>query len=135
MKRVYQKTSKSCFAACVASIIECEFEDVPNWFHAPKWDHWAQRKWLLERGWGMAEHKMLPDSMWPPSDGIICIVSGKSPRGDWDHACVAKTQYDTAEPIKIIHDPWFNGSNPAAVFDGGITVITYLIPMKQFKIK
>lgn len=83
----------------------------------------------------MAEHKLLPDSMWPPSDGIICIVSGKSPRGDWDHACVAKTQYDTAEPIKIIHDPWPNDSDTAAVFNGGATIITYLIPMKQFKIK
>jgi len=133
MFRVIQKTSKSCFAACVASIIECEFDDVPKWFHAPEWDHYAQRKWLSERGWGMVEHKLLPNSMWPPSDGVLCIVSGKSPRGDCEHACVAITQYDTAEPFRIVHDPISIEAYLPNSIDGDITVVNYLIPMDRFK--
>lgn len=135
MIRIYQKTKKSCFAACVASIIECKFEIVPHWFHAPKWDHWGQRKWLAERSWGMIEHKLLSDSMWQPTEGIFCILSGKSPRGSHDHAVVAITQYDTAEPFRVVHDPWVEEMDLKKPFDGDAKIVTYLIPMKQFKIK
>lgn len=83
----------------------------------------------------MAEHKLLPDSMWPPSEGIICIVSGKSPRGEHEHAVVAVTQYDTAEPFKIIHDPVSITAYLPNSIDGDITVVNYLIPLNKFKIK
>lgn len=131
MIRIYQKTPTSCFAACIASVIECEFEDVPNYFHAPTWDHWKQRHWLEKRGYGMAEHKMLPDSMWPPTKGMICILAGKSPRGEYDHAVVAETDYDTAEPFRIIHDPWMADSNLPYAIEGNVKIVTWIIPLKR----
>lgn len=132
MIRVYQPTPTSCFAACIASIIECEIEDVPAAFAAETWDHAAQRYWLKDRGWGMAEHKLLHLSMWPPTDGMICIVSGKSPRGDHKHAVVAESQYDTAGPFKIVHDPWRTDSYLENAFDGDADTVTWLIPMEKF---
>lgn len=83
----------------------------------------------------MIEHKLLSDSMWPPTEGILCILSGKSPRGSHDHAVVAITQYDTAEPFRVVHDPWQEEMDLTKPFDGDAKIVTYLIPMKQFKIK
>lgn len=134
MRRVYQKTPTSCMAACIASIIECEFEDVPNCFHAETWDHFEQRFWLSTRGWGMAEHKMLEQSMWPPTGGMLCIVSGKSPRGDHKHAVVARTEYDTTDPFEVVHDPFRIDSNLSRSIDGEIEIVTWLIPLERFKL-
>lgn len=117
-------------AACVASIIECEFEDVPQCFHGDTWDHVAQREWLKGRGWGMAEHKILEQSMWPPTEGMLCIVSGKSPRGDHKHAVVAKTHYDT-HPFSVVHDPYGSTINLPYAIDGEIEIVTWLIPLDK----
>lgn len=134
-QRVYQKTPKSCFAACVASIIGVEFEDMPLSFHAETWDHAQQRYWLSERGWGLAEHKMATEGMWPPTDGMLCIVSGKSPRGEQKHAVVAKTQYDTVEPFVVVHDPWRGDAFTPNSIDGDVEIVTWLIPMGSFRAK
>lgn len=133
MIRVYQKTPTSCMAACVASIIECEFEDVPESFYAESWDHFDQRFWLSTRVWGMAEHKILEQSMWPPTEGMLCIVSGKSPRGDHKHAVVARTQYDTSEPFEVVHDPYGSTINLPYAIDGEIEIVTWLIPLEKFQ--
>lgn len=132
MTRIYQQSPDSCMAACVASLIGCEFEDVPTCFHGKTWDHFKQREWLADRhGLGMAEHKLTPDSMWPPTPGMLCIVSGKSPRGDYRHAVVCTTNYDTAGPFKVVHDPFRADVNLWHSLDGEPEIVTWLIPLTQ----
>lgn len=78
----------NCFEACVASIVECELEEVPELVG----DNWADilRSWLKSRGWTALFYRR------PRSKGYA-IVSQKSPIG-YVHAVVYLDG-------KIIHDP------------------------------
>lgn len=109
----------NCFSACVASILECSLEDLPDEIaiiaqlkqeYASVWENWPPRfKWgkswmrlweqtqaiVRQRGLTMVEVKgPFPSEI--PVD-VYCIISGQSPRG-LEHSCVGRG-------LKIIHDP------------------------------
>jgi len=107
----------NCFSACLASILELNLAEVPN-FQEPngawygKYQRWAQKKDLglvcIKGLYGMEDH-YIPK--------VYCIVSGKSQRG-FDHATV----YFGKE---MVHDPHPEG--------GGVKDITdsiYIIPVR-----
>jgi len=95
---VFQPPLGDCFRACVASVFELPLDAVPNFCgdHREQWFD-ACRRWLHARGFDavLLVPEILEQS--PPPQGV-CIVSGKSPRGDWLHSVV----YVDGKPA---HDP------------------------------
>jgi hypothetical protein len=96
----------NCFAACVASLLELPLGSVPNfcvlsnyeslgeseWFDAFLW-------WLGELGWSYVE---LYASYKEMANGQLCILTGKSPRGDFKHCVVGRFEdgviYEVFDP-------------------------------------
>lgn len=105
----------NCWAACIASILELTLSEVPNFGASGKWfsETW---NWLLDRG--MAS---IYDG---PGSGIqrpncYHIVSGKSPRGDWGHACVSLG-------TELVHDP-----HPSRAFLAGPVEDSWVIVPRE----
>ena len=98
MKEIDQTTfgfpGGNCFSACVASLLELNIEDVPYFMGEENWFE-EFKKWLRPRGyWAICVP--LNNNNWEPEG--LCILSGKSPRGDFDHSVVANR-------LEMIHDP------------------------------
>jgi hypothetical protein len=107
MKPVYQSHARGCFQACVASVLELPLSDVPD-FCAPGWtdgDWWtAFQQWCGERGLIAVEIYLdgRRITFAPLPDGLIGILSGKSPRADIQHSVVASFKnFD----FVLAHDP------------------------------
>ena len=103
MKPVDQTTfgapGGNCFSACVASLLEIPISEVPYFMGDEKdWGvkDWFQDflAWLRPRGWWAIPIPLR--NGWKPEG--LCILSGKSPRGDFDHSVVARG-------LEMIHDP------------------------------
>lgn len=111
MKKVYQtKFGKegNCFVACLASILELNIEDIPDFRDVDKW-YFDYKRWLLKKfdldllaleGWGKRTIGFAPK--------VYAVVSGLSPRG-FQHSTI----YFGNE---MVHDPHMDG--------GGVTDIT-----------
>lgn len=87
-----------CFAACMASILEVPLASIP--FGLGTTDKWLEpcQEWLALRGLALVcfEVDVDADVVWPKE--AWCIISGKSPRGEWDHSTVGRNG-------QIEHDP------------------------------
>lgn len=97
MKPVDQTTfgmpNGNCLSACIASLLHLRIDDVPTFC---KHDDWWERltAWLKERGYYPMIVRHTDE--WAP-DGYH-ILSGKSPRGDFQHSVVARG-------TNVVHDP------------------------------
>ncbi len=117
MHKVFQTIttpdSGNCFPACVASIMKRPLWTVPNFCvkDHPHTGHWSNRflAWLDAQGWGYIEVDFREISktcsVWMPD--ALCIVSGKSPRGDWNHSIVGRfvSVNETQFEVHKTHDP------------------------------
>jgi len=142
MKRVTQtrlmregEPPGNCFAACIASILECDIDEVP-WPELEDASDWSERYWqrvaafLESRGWALVHIPIeeRDDGTRPrpwttedcdlsdPSRRALAILSGPGPRGR-DHAVVGTVTG------QMVHDPHPSG-------DGllGLTTIEFLVP-------
>lgn len=90
----------NCFASCVASILELELSEVPN-FCAAKVEDWmiAFQDWLAERGLHAIEMTVADQEAWIEASKPRgwCILSGPGPRG-LAHSVVGQDG-------RIAHDP------------------------------
>ena len=110
----------NCFSACIASLLNCPIEDVPN-LNTEALDadgsHWMDRwkRWLETRGKGMVY--IAHDGRWPHMSlpaGQHVILSGRSPREstvDLFHAVIARVnawqdKEAFAWDLEIVHDPY-----------------------------
>jgi hypothetical protein len=128
MKPVFQTkfggTSGNCFTACTASILELPLESIPNvcvlgtdWFDAFLF-------WCGTIGFSYVE---LIGEYRKMTDGQLCVVSGKSPRGDFGHCVVGR--FEDGD-IKIIHDPHPDNTG----LDGEIEQYGLFIPVDPIKL-
>jgi hypothetical protein len=107
MKPILQNHPRGCFQACVASVLELPLSKVPD-FCAPGWadgDWWtAFQAWCGERGLVAVEiyldAKRITFSPLP--DGLIGILSGKSPRAEFQHSVVV--EFKNTDFV-LTHDP------------------------------
>lgn len=96
---VFTVPGGNCFSACVASLLELPLEDVPYFMGDEPPDQpsaWFEQlsDWLRPRGWWAIPIPI--GNGWKPEG--LCILSGKSPRGDFDHCVVA-------HGLEVVHDP------------------------------
>jgi len=98
---IFGKSTGNCWAACVASLLEIDLEEVPNFCAKYDNDRWfaETRKWLRTRGLEMLMLELSSDVDLADLFGhIYWIAGGKSPRGRYNHATI----YRGAE---LVHDP------------------------------
>lgn len=118
MKPIYQtkfgSTEGNCWAACLATIFEIDLSSIPNfaqyksrWFE--EFDKWLYETLNMTAILISAAHdpdnpkKVFPgDSIYNFPPKTYYILSGKSPRGDYDHALV----YNGTD---LVHDPFPGG--------------------------
>jgi len=103
----------NCFQACVASIMEMPIEAVP---HFMLFDPWVDAfyAWMKQMGYQV---DFTVDADEVPKDTFY-ILSGRSPRGNFDHAVVAFNG-------ETVHDP-----HPAG---GGVLSFTDAIWAKRIE--
>lgn len=92
-----------CLRACVASLFDMPAEEVPHFVADPRGEHmWfrAVNEWAAERGVQYVVYDGFPSFV--PKGGFLAIGSGKSPRGNFGHACIYRIDYG---PPELIHDP------------------------------
>lgn len=99
---IFGEEKGNCMAACVASLLEFPTEIVPNFCEDA--ENWCQRlqAYLLPFGLDYVEFEINESGKVVVQDGHHCILVGKSPRGDFDHAVVGIVEGTKA---KIVHDP------------------------------
>lgn len=134
MKFLKQSKPTNCMAACVASLIGVPIEELPECFDGKTWDYLKQNAWLAMRGYARVDHKLPPDSMWPPTPDMLCILAGDSPRnpGTTRHAVIAKTlkfgdEGHEGGPFEVVHDP--HESNAGIL--GEPYIVTWLFPLSR----
>lgn len=108
-QNIFGSPNGNCFQACVASIFELPLEDVPH-FCGYKNKHWFQdiQRWMNERGFFyfpvcFSETNLEYETLYPILPDVLCIASGKSPRGNFNHSVVGviRSGYD----FRILYDP------------------------------
>jgi len=107
----------NCFATCLAMLLNMAIEDVPNYKEGE--GEWYQnyRKWLLPLGYDFMAVQGWDKESKPFQPKVFSIVSGKSPRGDFDHSVI----YFGSE---IYHDPHPDGTGIETIKD-----CIYLLPI------
>lgn len=132
MKPVHQTTfypQGNCYAACVASILELQLSEVPDFFNSAakgedRFDagYVGLAQWLAGRGLGVIRALPMFDGVWlAPMHLPVqwhCIASGPSPRFPCSHAIVWGFSGDGGGPV---HDPHpeggYFGNNDPKSFD------------------
>lgn len=105
----------NCLAACVASLLNLNISDVPNFRLFD--DQWGKlQEWLGARGMVAIRFPASTEIvMMPPTH---CILTGNSPRNPVLHAVIGKWIYGDLE---IVHDPHPDGTG----LDGSPKWITF----------
>jgi len=105
--------------AAVASIFNLPLRDVPNFIESPDGYEVAIQQFYNREGGGKEGErsvvKMKVDESYIISEkynGMICILRGKSPRGDFGHVVVARYFAASAsdEKFEMLHDPHPDGT-------------------------
>lgn len=113
MNKIYQSDDSSCFRACLASVLEMQLTEVPDFVNDFSDDTWFLEcyKWLSTKGLGIAEF-MFEDcecgkAKCAISTGQVFIGILKSRTGI-NHAVICKLMSE--KQLEIIHDPLGNPS-------------------------
>lgn len=110
----------NCLQACFASLFELPLEEVPHFVSYSQDEWWGVLEgWLAERNlgvvWGPLDFEA--GQGWAPL-GVDVIVSGKSPRGEFNHVVIFR---DWA----LAHDPHPSGTG----LDGTPKGVYHLYPL------
>lgn len=109
MKPVYQtkfgESDGNCFQAAVASLFDLPLDDVPDFMERRSlwWDRFCE--------WSRVHYDLEPlcieirKDYWFTPAGLY-LLSGKSPRGNYQHQCIALNG-------EIVHDPHPSGDGLA----------------------
>lgn len=125
ISKVYQtefgEGNGNCWSACIASMLKMKLEDVPNFcLNVNTW--WKDtQEWMMNRGMFLIEMEINNDSLYVSDvpDGIHCIMSGKSPRGDFHHSVIGRHNKGT---FYYKFDPHPDGT----FLDGEVKYITFI---------
>mmetsp|Transcript_16928 Transcript_16928/g.38828 ORF Transcript_16928/g.38828 Transcript_16928/m.38828 type:complete len:169 (+) Transcript_16928:185-691(+) len=98
--------------AAVASIFGLELIDVPNFVELPEGYEIAIERFCRDRSHACFKIKINDDcKVDDKHDGRLCLLRGKSPRGDFGHVVVARRKKVNNETVlnggefEMVHDP------------------------------
>jgi hypothetical protein len=92
----------NCFAVAIASLLGVDAAHVPNFIRADDYIE-ETAAWMAERGLAIIGFETNPVAFVPQwRDRVTTIASGRSPRGDWEHAVLWRGG-------KLLHDPHPSG--------------------------
>ena len=96
-----------CLRACVASVLELEPYQVPHFVELSM--KISGYNWPVELAAWLAKRDLVPQWWSGPPGGFDghAIVTGPSPRGDWNHAVVARVEPTGVSQARwsMVHDP------------------------------
>jgi len=125
---VDQRKSDDCYAACLASILEVPYEEVPDLSgygvsHDPN-GGWVKviRDWLGGYGLAVIQFEHTTDTVLPGWQVMI----GKSPHCGWNHAVVA---YEG----EMVHDPHKSRAGVLPLYENGNVAFEYFIVIDPAK--
>mmetsp|Transcript_6142 Transcript_6142/g.12677 ORF Transcript_6142/g.12677 Transcript_6142/m.12677 type:complete len:226 (+) Transcript_6142:126-803(+) len=101
--------------AAVASVFGFDLADVPNFVVLPEGYELAIQVFCFDNGrFASLKYNLLQDALdadvWKKYEGKLCLLRGKSPRGDFAHVVVARRTKATDEnthmsAFEMVHDP------------------------------
>lgn len=95
----------NCLAACLASVLEVEIEEIPQFEDMGEdWTRYVM-KYLRSR---RLDVQSVQASHWQPAPGRIALAMGPSPRGGCHHAVLWQDGH-------VLHDPHPSRSGLGAV--------------------
>lgn len=121
MQTIMTKGMGNCFPACIASILELNLDDVPNFYHeygASGFEEacsWMQKKYNLSIAY---IRKFEKDATIFSLGSAYLIGSGLSPRGLCHSVvfqCLTKDNGDNKEGFRMVHDPHPDGGGIESV--------------------
>lgn len=112
----------NCDKSCLATLIGCDPSEIPDYQDLTGDEWWQERdSFLHSRGFHIITFGGLIGSV-----GGLCIAAGKSPRGKYNHAVVARV---TGERVEFIHDP-----HPSRAFlDGAPTTFDFVFRVIEYR--
>lgn len=117
----------NCYPTCIASILEIDLVDVPHFYQIHRDNDKAHKlilTWFRSKNLCPINYD-IADWMFDYFEGMIGILSGKSPRGDFKHAVVGKLEN---KEWKILHDPHPSDDG----LDGAPTNFEILVPLNYW---
>lgn len=127
---IIDKDKGNCLSACLASLLELPLEEVPNFvWHFKNNFGDAVQLWLRARGFAWLrirmpkEIKTGDDIRFHALPEVLCLATGKSPRGDYFHSVVGRIT--GGHNFELVHDPHPSGKG----LDGMPTCVEFLIPV------
>lgn len=119
--------SGDCLRACIATLLECNIEKVPDFTDTPEtgddeYPAWWYKLqfWLRGKGYWFLEMHLIEGTPWMPLPFPgLCILFGETKNGV-KHAIVGRVDGKDFFPV---FNPW-----PEAEFHGGVAGLGFLIP-------
>lgn len=117
MKKVFQTRTGdpegNCFAACVASILECNLSDLPDLMDLPEGRNWLEwfNEGLEARGYGVFNAPASPENPFIGyiPEGVHFIAAGPGRRG-MKHCVVMQSNGGRMDKLdEFVHDPYHGG--------------------------
>ncbi len=115
-----------CLRACIATVLACEYDEVPHFAeHGPSWfDNW--RRWTrmfagCDVGTLTPAHGTLRPYLPDPNPGVIGIGVGPSPRAPLRRRHAVVVDLD----LRLLHDPHPSRAGLAAVDEVHLLVPIY----------
>lgn len=121
---LFGKGVGNCFSTCIACLLDLPVEAVPNFCSHPD-DEWVKdlQMWLNERGYFYYEVVLDESSgIYFIPDGMLVILSGDSPRGDFLHSVISKTHYKGG----LIYWDFFHDPHPDNTFVNSAKQVGFL---------
>jgi hypothetical protein len=122
---IFGEGKGNCYATCLAMILGLELDDVPNIAgEVPPEEWWGElQKWLGKHGLSMMEIGLDVPFKFFALEGTKCILSGKSPRGEFNHSVVG--HFSEERGFCYEYDP-----HPSDAFlDGSVQSAGILVPL------
>lgn len=98
----------NCMQAAFASLLNLPLDQVPHFVaHGDEWRKTVD-EWLTARGlWYLpVAVELLGGACWPRHLNTLCLLSGDSPRGNFQHMVVGRIRFDAGEWFaEMVHDP------------------------------
>ncbi len=120
-----------CMSACLASILECDLSDIPNFTEkrSDEMNMWAaMREWLGIIGYALVIVSTDTFMVIPSGRELFAIAGVPSQKLEGDHSVVVKisSKRPMHRLIEIAHDP---NPNNKPYRGGDIGDINFLVPM------